>query len=273
MNDQRIRLFYPFKIFLASIGYLSYFLAILVFICAGLPFFLMFALWPRLMKSLMYSVLKAYTFFLTRLWLPGLRIYSIAEISGLDPAALRGSVVVANHRGRLDALLMLSLLPPTGVVIKSNYARIPLYSSFVKHLDFVSIDPDSLQSLGAATEKCRQALARGVNLLVFPEGTRAKTGKLLAFKPFPFKIAMEADAPVVPVIIHSELPFMARCRGSIFPKYRFRYTIRFLSAERPLPGEAAPDFARRVRATMAGQLALLDKGTYWDIEAKGPDQL
>jgi 1-acyl-sn-glycerol-3-phosphate acyltransferase len=268
MKDKHIYLFYPFRVFLGLIGYLSYFLAILVFLCAGLPFFLMFALWPRLMKNIMYTVLKAYTFFLTRLWLPALRIYSIAEISGFDPPALRGSVVVANHRGRLDALLMLSMLPPTGVVIKSNYARIPLYSSFVKHLDFVSIDPDSLQSLGAATEKCRQVLAKGVNLLVFPEGTRAKTGKPLAFKPFPFRIAMEANAPVVPVIIHSDLPFMARCRGSIFPKYRFRYTIRFLPAERPLLGETAPDFAQRVRAIMAGQLALLDKGTYWYADKK-----
>jgi 1-acyl-sn-glycerol-3-phosphate acyltransferase len=177
-------------------------------------------------------------------------------------------VVVANHRGRLDALLMLSMLPSTGVVIKSDYARIPLYSSFVKHLDFVSINPDSLESLGAASAKCRQVLAKGVSLLVFPEGTRAKTGRLLAFRPFPFKIAMETGAPVVPVIIHSDLPFMARCRGSIFPKYRFRYTIRFLPAQRPRVGEAAPDFAQRVRATMAGQLALLDKGTYWDAGKK-----
>ena len=267
MKEKRIGLLYPFKIIAASVGYLSYFLAILVFVCAGLPFFLMFTLWPQLMKSLMYSVLKAYTFFLTRVWLPALRIYSIAEISGFDPAALRGSVVVANHRGRLDALLMLSLLPPTGVVIKSKYARIPLYSSFVKHLDFVSINPDSLESLGAATGKCREALAKGVNLLVFPEGTRAKTGRLLAFKPFPFRIAMEAEAPVVPVIIHSDLPFMARCRGSIFPKYRFRYTIRFLPAQRHLAGETAPDFAQRVRATMAAQLALLDKGTYWEKDS------
>lgn len=264
MKEKPTGLLYPFKIILGIIGYLSYFLAILVFLCAGLPFFLMFALRPRLMKSLMYTVLKTYTFFLTRIWLPALQVYTIAEISGFDPAALRGSVVVANHRGRLDALLMLSMLPPTGVVIKSNYARIPLYSSFVKHLDFVSINPDSLESLGAATGKCREALAKGINLLVFPEGTRAKTGKLLPFKPFPFKIAMEADAPVVPVIIHSDLPFMARCRGSIFPKYRFWYTIRFLPAQRPLAGEAAPDFAQRVRAAMAGQLALLDKGTYWE---------
>ena len=267
MKNIFIGLMYPLRVIAASIGYLSYFFAILVFVCAGLPFFLIFALWPQLMKRLMYAVLKAYTFFLTRLWLPGLRIYSVAEISGFDPDALRGSVVVANHRGRLDALLMLSMLPPTGVVIKSNYARIPLYSSFVKHLDFVSINPDSLESLGAATSKCRQVLSKGVNLLVFPEGTRAKTGRLLAFKPFPFRVAMEANAPVVPVIIHSDLPFMARCRGSIFPKYRFRYTIRFLPVEKPLPGEAAPDFAQRVRATMAGQLALLDKGTYWEKDS------
>ena len=261
-------LVYPLRVIAASVGYVSYFLAILVFLCAGLPFFLLFALLPKLMQRLMRAALTAYTFFLTRLWLPALGLYAVAEISGLD-RALRGAVLVANHRGRLDALLLLSMLPRTGVVIKAHYAREPLYYVFVKYLDFVSIDPDSLGSLGAATAKCREVLAKGTNLLVFPEGTRAKTGRLLEFRPFPFRVAMETGAPVVPVIIHSDLPFMARRRGSIFPRYRFRYTVRFLQAERPGPGESAPDFAARVRGLMAGQLAVLDKGTCWDIGASG----
>jgi 1-acyl-sn-glycerol-3-phosphate acyltransferase len=271
MKDQTDGLPFPLKVVLDSIGYITYFLAIAGFLCIGLPVFLMFAAWPRVMRSIMYTVLKGYAFFLTRLWLPALQVYSVREIAGFNESALRGSIVVANHRSRLDALLMLSVLPHAGVVIKLKYARIPVYSTFVKHLDFVSIDPDSLQSLGSAVEKCRQVLAKGKSLLVFPEGTRATTGKLLPYKPFPFKVALETGAPVVPVLIYSDLALMARRKGSIFPRRRFSYAVRFLPPCRPEPGETAAAFAERVRRMMAGELALLDKGTLWDRGPKADD--
>ena len=268
MKGNLIRPLYPLKVFLGIIGYLGYFASAAVFLCVGMPFFMFLALWPALVRRLMYSVLKTYAFFLTRIWLPGLRVYSMAELPGAATAAVRGSVVVANHRSRLDALMLLSILPESGVVIKSKYAGTPPFSTFVKHLDFISIDPDSLQSLGAAVEKCRHVLGTGKNLLVFPEGTRARTGKLLPFGPFAFKVAIETNAPVVPVLVHSDLPLMARCKGSIFPKRKFSYTVRFLLPCRSEPGERPGEFAQRVRRNMAAELALLDKRTFWDTGAE-----
>ncbi len=272
MQDIPITPWYPLKIFLGIIGYLGYFLSAVMFFLVGIPFLMILAPWPRLMQRIMYSVLKAYAFVLVRIWLPGLGVYSFTEQPGGRARAVRGSVVVANHRSRLDALIMLSMLPQSGVVIKSNYAGVPLFSTFVKHLDFVSIDPDSLSSLAAAMEKCRAILASGKNLLVFPEGTRAKTGKLLPFGTFPFKIAVDSGAPVVPAVIHSDLPLMARRKGSIFPPYRFRYVIRLLEACRSKAAETAPDFARRVRDLMSEQLEELDKGTCWETSSRDGDE-
>jgi len=259
---------YFFKVILGSVGYTTYFLAIVGFLVIGIPFFFLFFLKPEIMRGVMYAVLKGYTYFLTQVWLPTLGVYRVAPVPGLDPVGLRGSIVVANHRGRLDALLLLSMLPPTAVVIKQKYARIPMYSSFVKHLGFVNIDPDSLSSLGAAIEKSRRVLAQGKCLLVFPEGTRAKTGRLLPFKPFPFRIALETGAPIAPVLIHSGLPFMARCKGSIFPKRTFEYKVRFLPPCRPGANESASEFADRIRRIMGKQLAVLDKGSYWDQSSR-----
>jgi 1-acyl-sn-glycerol-3-phosphate acyltransferase len=259
---------YPFKVILGIIGYLGYYASAGIFFCVGLPFFAVFALWPSIMRRVMRTVLTNYAVFLTHVWLPLLRVYSITELPREKLRELRGSIVVANHRSRLDALMMLSILPSCGVVIKSKYTRIPLYSTFVKYLDFISINPESLQSLASAMEKCRQVLSSGKNLLVFPEGTRAKTGRLLSFAAFPFKLAMETRSPVVPTIIHSDLPLMAKCKGSIFPRYRFSYIIRFLPFVSPQKGETAQDFAHRVQSAMANQLLVLDKGTFWDSGAR-----
>ncbi len=255
---------YPFKVLGDSIGYASYFLAIVIFLFLGVPILLLLAFWPGLMRKYMYRTLKAYTFFLTRFWLPLLQVYSIAEISGYDRRSMSNVIFVANHRGRLDALLLLSMLPESGVLIKPKYTRIPIYSAFVKYLDFVRADSGSPASLAASLARCKAILDKGKNLLVFPEGTRAKSGKLQAFKEFSFKVSLDTGRPVVPVIVHSDYPFMARTPQSIFPKYRFRYTIRFLTPCTAVGNERPADFADRVYRIMSEALNKLDKGTFWD---------
>jgi 1-acyl-sn-glycerol-3-phosphate acyltransferase len=103
---------------------------------------------------------------------------------------------------------------------------------------------------------------------VFPEGTRAKSGKLQSFKDFSFKVALETGRSVVPVIIHSDYPFLARTPQSIFPKYRFRYTVRFLPGCTGKEHERPSDFAARIHDTMSDALTVLDAGTYWDPSVK-----
>ena len=254
---------YPLRVLGAGIGYTSYFVAAVVFLCLGVPLLLILALRPGLMRRYMYRTLKAYTFFLTRIWLPLLQVYSIAEISGFDKRSMNNVIFVANHRGRLDALLLLSMVPESGVLIKPKYTRIPIYSAFVKYLDFVRADSGSPASLAASLARCKAILGQGKNLLVFPEGTRAKSGKLQEFKDFSFKVALESERPVVPVIIHSDYPFMARTPQSIFPRYRLRYTIRFLPPCAAQDNERPAQFADRVHALMAKTLTDLDIGTYW----------
>src|SRR6185312_11856522 len=46
-----------------------------------------------------------------------------------------------------------------------------------------------------------QVMAKGLNMTVFPEGTRSSDGRLLPFKKGPFYLAMDSDIPVVPVTI------------------------------------------------------------------------
>jgi 1-acyl-sn-glycerol-3-phosphate acyltransferase len=260
---------FPLRILGATIGYTSYFLAIAIFLCLGVPILLLLAFWPGLMRRCMYRTLKSYTFFLTRIWLPLLRVYSIAEISGFSERETANVIFVANHRGRLDALLLLSMLPESGVLIKQKYSRVPIYSAFVKYLDFVKADTGSPASLAASIARCKAILDSGKSLLVFPEGTRAKSGKLQAFKDLSFKVAIDTRRPVVPVIVHSDYPFMARTPQSIFPKYRLRYTVRFLAPCFARENERTADFSRRVHRSMSEELAKLDRGTYWDTAKTG----
>jgi 1-acyl-sn-glycerol-3-phosphate acyltransferase len=230
-----------------------------------LPLFLLITFSASLKYHILRNVFHGYVYFLTRCLLPLLQIYSIVEISGFENHdAKKASLYVANHRGRLDALLLLSILKNTCALIKSTYTRFPIYNAFVKYLDFISIDSESPRTLAAALSKCKKLIVNGKSLLVFPEGTRTSSGRLLPFKELAFRLALDLDVTVFPVIVHSDYPFMSKDPGSIFPKKKLSYTVRCLGPMRPEKNETPEDFAFRVRGKMVHLLQILDKGTVWE---------
>jgi len=129
------------------------------------------------------------------------------------------------------------------------------------------VDRHSLESVAVAMERCREILGRGKNLLVFPEGTRARSGRLQPFNRIAFDLTLAAGVPVVPVIVHSTQPFMAKVPGSIFPRRPNVYRIRFLDPERSRPDDDAIALCDRIHRRMTQELKELDAGTVWEIQA------
>ena len=263
--------FYPLKVALGCLGYASYFLSKVIFVALIFPVFLIMLPFPRAQQLFLQVVTHRYLGFFSRRWLPFLGAYRIAEISGLERAlAVRPVVLVANHRSLMDALLLIGLLPRTGVLIKSRDTRKVMNGLLARYFDLVSIDRHSLESVSATLEKSRRLLGDGKNLLVFPESTRARSGRLQHFNRVAFDLALAARVPVVPVILHTPLPFMAKLPGSIFPRRQNDYRIRFLDPEMPRPDDDADALCDRVHRRMAQELKQLDAGTIWEIKSPEP---
>jgi 1-acyl-sn-glycerol-3-phosphate acyltransferase len=263
-------LFYPLKVALACVGYASYFLSKVLFVALVFPVFLLLLPFPRAQQGFLHLVTYHYLAFFSRRWLPFIGAYHIAEISGLERAlAVRPAVFVANHRSLMDALLLIGLLPRTGVLIKSRYTRKVMNGLLARYFDLVSIDRHSFESVAATLEKSQRLLGDGKNLLVFPEGTRARSGRLQHFNRVAFDLALAARVPVVPVVLHTDLPFMAKLPGSVFPRSRNDYRIRFLDPEKPQPDDDSDALCDRVHRRMAQELKQLDVGTIWGIKTPG----
>ncbi|MCC7377617.1 MAG: 1-acyl-sn-glycerol-3-phosphate acyltransferase [Verrucomicrobiales bacterium] len=261
----RLFLRHPWVVLKFCAGYASYFLSTVVFVVIGIPVLLLLAPFPRRRHQVLRLVTHRFLGLFTRGWLPLLGIYRIEEIQGLERAVAVGpSVWVANHRGFMDGLLLLGLAPGTGVVIKARDTKQPMYAMLARHFDLVSVDRNSVQSVAASVEKSRRLLAEGRRLLVFPEGTRARSGRLQRFNRLAFDLAVEAAVPVVPILIHSTEPFMAKLPGSFFPVRPNRYRIQFLE---PMPVKADENpgvLSDRVFREMTTRLRALDAGTSWD---------
>ena len=264
MNTER-NPFYPVVVVRFLIGYITYFGTTSLFGLLAAPLFIVLTPLPRVKCRMVHSLLRGYMAFLGRVWLPALGLYRIAELPRPNALPAGPAIYVANHRGFMDGPLLLGLLPPVGVIVKSNYIRWLVPRLLAPHFDCIQLDPNSPSSVRAAVARCRAVIAAGRSLLVFPEGTRAWSGRLGRFKSVAFRIAVETGAPVVTVITHSTHPFMAKVPGSLFPRGRNVYRLRVLDPERVQPEDSADALADRVYWRMARELKELDRGTFWEV--------
>ncbi len=233
-------------------------LAILVVLCA--PLLMLLLPFPRIKRDVSRSLVFGFLRFFTRVYLPCFKVYRIVEISipqtTMPP---KGVICVSNHRSGIDALLLLPLLHPASVVLKPKHARKPGYAALVWFFDFVALSTNSLDGLRKGLAKCRVLLAEKSNLLIFPEGSRASSGRFLPFADFAFKLAFDSQTPIMPVLVHSDRPFLNRQKGSYFTREEIEYRIRFLPMINPSQTSDPIALASLVRRRMADELAKLDQ--------------
>jgi 1-acyl-sn-glycerol-3-phosphate acyltransferase len=75
--------------------------------------------------------------------------------------------------------------------------------------DFVFVDRRKREAAQAAVDRAADLLRKGLSFLVFPEGTRSKTGKLQAFKKGAFVLSIKGRADIIPVLLrgsHLSMP-------------------------------------------------------------------
>jgi 1-acyl-sn-glycerol-3-phosphate acyltransferase len=125
-----------------------------------------------------------------------------ARIQGRQKLPWRGSaVIVANHLSLVDILVLYGLYRPFKWVSKAENFKVPMVGWNMTLNDCVRLTRGDRESIRAMMSHCRRHLARGSPLLIFPEGTRSRDGRLQPFKDGAFRLAMEAKVPVIPVAI------------------------------------------------------------------------
>ncbi len=131
--------------------------------------------------------------------LAGIRVRSVGH-EQLEEG--RAYLFMSNHVSNLDPPIITPLLGRRiAIIAKQELFKIPFFGRAMYAGNFVAVNRSDRK---AAVESIREAatvLQSGLGMLVFPEGTRSRNGKLLPFKKGPFHVAMEAGVPVVPITI------------------------------------------------------------------------
>ena len=111
--------------------------------------------------------------------------------------------MVANHQSMLDILLLSHLPREMKWVAKESLFRTPWVGWMLRMSGDIPVRRGDAESGGEALARARRRyLARGMSIMIFPEGTRSATGTLLPFKNGAFRLAIEAGVPVLPVAVN-----------------------------------------------------------------------
>ena len=177
-------------------------------------FFFIFILGPPL---LLWSLITGSTDMLysvgvfgarTALFMAGVRIM----VSGREKIPVGKSVIyMPNHQSNSDPPAVASILPPVLIMAKKEFFRIPIMGTGMRMRGFIPVDRTNRERAFAAVDHAVASLKAGHSFLVFPEGTRSRTGRLQSFKKGVFVMAIKAGAPIVPISVSGASKIM--CRG------------------------------------------------------------
>ena len=135
------------------------------------------------------------------------------RIEGMENIPEGSYVVLSNHQSTWETFAFFFIFHPTSYVIKQELNRVPIFGWAITPLHFIGINRGGgKQALKQVLEQGKRCQSYGLNITVFPEGTRTAPGIDRPYKKGGAILARSLKAPVVPV---------AHNAGTFWPRHSY----------------------------------------------------
>lgn len=149
------------------------------------------------------------------IWLTLVRV----EVRGRENISSNTSYVfVANHQGAYDIFTVYGFLCHNFKwMMKIGLRKFPVVGISCKAAGHIFVDNSSQAAIRHTMSSAERTLRDGMSVVVFPEGSRTRSGKMGRFHTGAFQLAMEFSLPVVPLTIDGAFDVLPR--GSWLPRW------------------------------------------------------
>ena len=188
----------------------------------------------------------------------GIRV-RVTGMENLPDGATSPAILLSKHQSTLETFLLPTLMPhPLAYVFKKELLYVPFFGWAMGRLDMIHIDRGRRAlAFNKVVAQGKLLLARGIWIIMFPEGTRIPRGKKGTYKSGGTRLAIETGAPVIPIAVSS-----AKC----WPRKAFIKVpgIVDVSIGKPIPsqGRQADELMREVEAWIEAEMHRLDPEAY-----------
>ena len=125
-----------------------------------------------------------------------LRLIDVQIVGQKNLKNLKGHIIISNHPTLLDIVLLISIIPNTSCIVKGSLLKNFFIRHIIQRIYLVnSSDPTDF------LEKGKELLSQGLNLVIFPEGTRTDNNQYKKIHRGFAQLALRSRKPLLPVQI------------------------------------------------------------------------
>jgi 1-acyl-sn-glycerol-3-phosphate acyltransferase len=173
------------------------------------------------------------------------------QVEGLDRVESgRSYVFVSNHQSHYDTAVLFATLPhQLRIIAKESLGRFPFLGWHLRRTGHILVDrrrPDRAAIFGWAD----RLIGQGLSLIVYPEGTRSRDGRVQRFKAGSFQIALQSGLPIVPLSIVGTSEVLRKGNLAAHPA-DVRLVLHAPIDTSTLAGTDPREFGERVRQIIA----------------------